>query len=130
MDPRFGRCEGFILFDTEDKSTLYLPNDSQRNLAQGAGIKTAKMIVDEGAEVLITGQLGPNAAQVMGKTGVKIYACSRGTVEEAIQALSQNKLEVLSENTIQSGPGKMGGRGLGGGGRGRRGDTTGPKRNG
>jgi predicted Fe-Mo cluster-binding NifX family protein len=69
--------------------------------------------------VVISGQLGPNAAQRLRKSGIKIYACIGGTVREAIQALQENGLEELAEDDTQPGPGKMGGRGMGGGGQGR-----------
>ena len=77
------------------------------------------MIAKAGAEVLVTGQLGPKAAQVLSKSGIKVYVCSSGTVREAIQALEDNTLEELSGDAIEPGPGKMGGRGMRGGGRGR-----------
>jgi predicted Fe-Mo cluster-binding NifX family protein len=117
MDPRFGRSSGFILFDNQTGNANYLDNSAQRELAQGTGIKTAQMIAEAGTEVLITGQLGPKAARVLSKSGIKIYACTGGTVREAIQALEENRLKELRE--VQPGPGKMGGRGKGGGGGGR-----------
>ena len=119
VDPRFGGSNGFILFDSETEETSYLDNSAQRDLAQGVGVKTAQMIAKAGAEVLVTGQLGPKAAQVLSKSGIKVYVCSSGTVREAIQALGNNRLEELSSDAIQPGPGKMGGRGMRGGGRGR-----------
>jgi predicted Fe-Mo cluster-binding NifX family protein len=117
VNPRFGRSTGFILFDTETGNTSYLDNSDQRELAQGTGIKTAQMIVDAGTDVLITGQLGPKAAKVLSKAGIKMYACTGGTVKEAIRALEEKRLQELSD--VQPGPGKMGGRGMGGGGQGR-----------
>ena len=117
VDPRFGRSTGFILFNTETGNASYLDNSAQRELAQGTGIKTAQMIAEAGTDVLITAQLGPRAAQVLSKSGIKIYACTSGTVKEAIRALEENRLKELTE--VQPGPGKMGGRGMGGGGRGR-----------
>jgi predicted Fe-Mo cluster-binding NifX family protein len=119
VDPRFGRAAGFVLFDTESGSTDYLDNSAQQDSAKGTGVKAAQLIAKAGAEVLITGQLGPNAAQVLRKSGIKIYACASGTVREAIQALQENALAELGADDIQPGPGKMGGRGMGGGGRGR-----------
>lgn len=121
MDPRFGRCEGFVLHDTEGVNTIFLDNNSQRNLSQGTGIKAAQMVTEAGAQVLITGQLGPKAARVLNKAGIKFYACSSGTVQEAIDSLRLNKLEAFGQDIIQPGPGKMGGRGMGGGGEGRKG---------
>jgi predicted Fe-Mo cluster-binding NifX family protein len=124
MDPRFGRCEGFVLHDTEGVNTVFLDNDSQRNLSQGSGIQAAQMIAEAGAQVLITGQLGPKAAQVLSKAGIEIYTSSSGTVQEAIDALKLNKLDAFDQDNIQPGPGKMGGRGMGGGGRGRKGGVS------
>jgi predicted Fe-Mo cluster-binding NifX family protein len=119
VDPRFGRTSGFVLFDTENGSADYLDNSAQSDSTKGTGAKAAQMVAKAGAEVLITGQLGPNAAQVLRKSGIKIYACSSGTVRETIQAFQENALQELGDDDIQPGPGKMGGRGLGGGGRGR-----------
>jgi predicted Fe-Mo cluster-binding NifX family protein len=117
VDPRFGRSAGFILFDSESGNISYLDNSAQRELAQGTGIKTAQMIADAGMDVLITGQLGPKAAKVLNKSGIKMYACTGGNVKEAIRAWEEQRLQELSD--VQPGPGKMGGRGMGGGGRGR-----------
>jgi predicted Fe-Mo cluster-binding NifX family protein len=119
VDPRFGRTAGFVLFDSETASADYLDNSGQQDSTKGTGVKAAQLIAKAGAEVLITGQLGPNAAQVLRKSGIKIYACTSGTVREAVQALQENALEELGADDIQPGPGKMGGRGMGGGGRGR-----------
>jgi predicted Fe-Mo cluster-binding NifX family protein len=117
MDPRFGRSAGFVLFDTDTGNCDYLDNSAQSDPAQGTGIKTAQMIVDAGTGALITGQMGPRAASVLSRSGIKMYTCSSGTVKDAIQALERNALEALSSEAIQPGPGKMGGRGMGGGGR-------------
>lgn len=118
MDPRFGRSAGFVLFDTEAGHTDYLDNSAQRDLTQGTGIKTAQTIVAAGTDVLITGQMGPKAAEVLSRVGIKTYACHSGTVQDAIQALDSNTLQAYRNDAIQPGPGKMGGRGMGGGGRG------------
>lgn len=119
VDPRFGRTIGFVLFDTETGTSTYLDNSAHRDLSQGAGIKTAQMIVKADTEVLITGQIGPKAAQVLSHSGIKSYVCTSGTIQEAIQALGNNALKEISADAVQSGPGKMGGQGKGGGKRGR-----------
>jgi predicted Fe-Mo cluster-binding NifX family protein len=72
VDPRFGRSAGFVQFDSETGNTSYLDNSAQRDLAQGTGVKTAQMTARAGTEVLITGQLGPKAAQVLSKSGIEV----------------------------------------------------------
>ena len=67
VDPRFGRTAGFVLFDSESGSAEYLDNSAQQDSAKGTGVKAAQLIAKAGAEALITGQLGPNAAQFLRK---------------------------------------------------------------
>jgi predicted Fe-Mo cluster-binding NifX family protein len=119
VDPRFGGSSGFVLFDTDTGNADYLDNSTQRHLSQGTGVQKAKMIAEAGAETLITGQLGPKAARVLDldKSGIKIYLCRRGNVRQAIQALEADNLNELSGEATQPGHGKMGGRGMKGGGR-------------
>jgi predicted Fe-Mo cluster-binding NifX family protein len=127
LDPRFGRTTGFILYDSDSGVITYLDNASQGNQSSKPGITSAKMIVDEGADKLITGQMGPNAARVLERADVRSYYCSEGSVQEAIHALEQNQLRELSGKDVRQGPGKMGGRGAGGGrgvGRGRGGGAA------
>jgi predicted Fe-Mo cluster-binding NifX family protein len=116
VDPRFGRSAGFVLFDTDTANSSYLYNSAQRNITQRTGIQTAQMIAKAGTETLIIGQLGPKAAQVLNKSGIKIYAYRNGNVQEAVQAWQENTLKELSGEAVQAGPGKMGGRGMRGGG--------------
>jgi len=119
VDPRFGRAAGFFLYDTDTGNTTYLDNSPHRDLSQSTGIKSTQMIIEAGTDVLITGQMGPKAAQVLNRSKVEIYICTTGTIHEAIQSLEQNRLKQLGKDDVHPGPGKMGGRGIGGGGRGR-----------
>jgi predicted Fe-Mo cluster-binding NifX family protein len=133
VEPRFGRSPGYILFDTDTQDLQYLDNAAQQRLAQGAGIQAAQMVIDAGAEALITGQVGPKAAQVLDQSKIRIYGAAGGTVREAIDALTENRLNPLSaddaapakwagQGTGCGGLGRgpaQGGRGMGGGGRGR-----------
>ena len=109
VDPRFGRSTGFILFDTDTGNADYLDHSSQRALSQAKEIKAAQMIADTGAGVLITGQLGPKSARILKKSGIKIFECTGGTVQEAMQALGHGQLQMLVEDHIRPGPGKRGG---------------------
>ncbi len=116
VEPRFGRGAGFILFDSEAGRTDYLDNSAQAAMNLGTGIKAAQMIADAGVEVLITGQMGPKAAQVLSRAGTKVYMAVGGTVQDVIKALERGDLKEMDANVLQVGPGKMGGRGMGGGG--------------
>lgn len=84
MDERFGRASGFIIFNTETGSHEYLDNKQNLEAAQGAGIQSAKTVMDAGAEVLITGNVGPKAYTALEAGGVEIFLKNGGTVDDAI----------------------------------------------
>lgn len=133
LDPRFGRCAGFVIYDSDSRTSSFLSNSQQQNLPGGAGIQTAKMVANAGADILITGQIGPKAMEALAQTQIQVFSSSAGTVQEAIDAWQRNQLQSISNATGQPGSGMgmgggggkrgrgpdQGGRGMGGGARGR-----------
>lgn len=90
LDPKFGRAHGFMIFDTENSSYTYHPNDENIQLAQGAGIKTGSFIADLGVEVVISGHFGPKAASVLERAGIKMVSGDEGqTVEQLVFSLNK-----------------------------------------
>lgn len=118
LDPRFGRCPYLIIVDTETMKYKSIPNPGV-SAASGAGIRAAQILVDEGVDVLITGNVGPNAYQALAATGIKIVTGAYGRVRDVIDAYLSGKLKV-SEGLVASGIGRGFGMGRGMGfGRGR-----------
>jgi molecular chaperone DnaK (HSP70) len=101
FDSRFGRAEKFIIYDTETKEFTVI--DNQQNLASphGAGVQAAMYIVDSEAKALITGNLGPKAAQIIYSSEIKVYQSSAQTVKEAIKLFEQGKLEELENANVE-----------------------------
>ncbi|NHW44216.1 MAG: dinitrogenase iron-molybdenum cofactor biosynthesis protein, partial [Candidatus Verstraetearchaeota archaeon] len=60
VDPRFGRCPYFIIVDSETMQYEAIPNPAVY-AASGAGVQAVQLIVSKGVEVVITGNVGPNA---------------------------------------------------------------------
>ena len=86
IDPRFGRAQGFILFDTDSHSAEYIGNGENIALAQGAGTQTAQFIADKGVEMVISGNFGPKAASVLQTAGIQMKEADPvWTVKEAIK---------------------------------------------
>jgi predicted Fe-Mo cluster-binding NifX family protein len=125
FEPRFGRVPGFVLYDSDSGEVTHLDNTANMNLDQGAGIKTAQSIAGHGAEVLITGKVGPKAVRALERKNIRIVQGSGSTVREALNRYDAGLLGAASPGagsgqggTTGSGaPG--GGRGMGGGGHGR-----------
>ena len=93
MDPRFGRAAYLIIVDSDTLEFKVLENSENRNLTQGAGIQAGKTIIENGAEVLITGYCGPKAFMVLESAGIKTYSGAQGLVEDVIKAFKAGKLK-------------------------------------
>lgn len=92
VDPRFGRCAGYTVVETEAMEFKFNPNQAQ-NAVGGAGIQAGQFVGSMGVEAVITGNVGPNAARVLSASGVKIYIGASGTVREAVEAFKKGELK-------------------------------------
>jgi predicted Fe-Mo cluster-binding NifX family protein len=91
VDPRFGRAEYFVIVDTETMDFSVIENESVA-AAGGAGISSGKVVIDTGAQAVLTGNCGPNAERTLSAAGVKLYTGATGTVAEAIELSKSGKL--------------------------------------
>ena len=101
VDPRFGRCPYFILYDSETDDFEHFENQS-RNAMGGAGIQAAQFVVDSGASTVLSGAIGPNAFRVLNSAGINIYSGVGGTVRGAIENLKDGKLVLTLKPDVQT----------------------------
>lgn len=112
IDPRFGRCQYFIFVDPETMEFEAFENEGLMAMG-GAGVQAAQLIVQRGATILITGNLGPNAASALSASGIKVYLAPSGTVRDGVESYRLGSLREASGATVPPHFG-MGGRGMGG----------------
>ncbi|MFA5238182.1 MAG: NifB/NifX family molybdenum-iron cluster-binding protein [Phycisphaerae bacterium] len=91
VDPRFGRAACFIIIDTETMDFNVIENENIV-AAGGAGISSAKVVIDAGAEAVLTGNCGPNAERTLTAAGVKLFTGATATVAEAVELFKSGKL--------------------------------------
>lgn len=140
LDPRFGRADYLLIIETDTMEVVQvIDNRASQNAAHGAGINAASMVVDAGAQAVLTGQVGPKAFAVLDAAGVKVISDMSGTVRDAVERFNHGNVSASSgpdvdahsrvvmppSNTRFGGPGQGAGpgaggrcRGAGGGGRG------------
>ncbi|MCD6152146.1 MAG: NifB/NifX family molybdenum-iron cluster-binding protein, partial [Deltaproteobacteria bacterium] len=92
VDSRFGRCQFFIIYDTDSGSFESLANDFQ-GASGGAGTQAAQMVVSKGVNSVLTGNCGPNAFAVLQDAGVQVVTGAAGTVGEAVKNFEQGSLQ-------------------------------------
>lgn len=101
VDPRFGRAACFVVIDTETMDFMVIGN-ANIAAAGGAGINSAKTVVDAGVEAVLTGNCGPNAERTLEAAGVKLYTGVKGTVREAVQLFKDGKLTEAAGPNVQA----------------------------
>ena len=104
VDSRFGRCRYFIIVDTETTHFEALENSSALG-GGGVGISTAQTIAGKGVGVILTGNCGPNAFQVLFEAGIEVITGITGKVQDAIRDYKAGKYQASSQPNV---PGHFG----------------------
>lgn len=118
VESRFGRCPFFVFVDTETMEYESVENE-YKDAMGGAGVQAAQTIANNGAEALITGNVGPNAFKTLESAGIDVYKAS-GPIKEAVGRLKEDELESLNDQTVPGHFGDKSGRGRGQGRKGGR----------
>ena len=111
VDPRFGRCQYFIIADPQTMEFEALENSSAM-ASGGAGISTAQMIASKGVGAVLTGNCGPNAYQVLSAAGIQVITGVSGKINNAIQGYKSGQFQASSQPNVADHFGM--GRGMGG----------------
>ncbi|MDX9831062.1 MAG: NifB/NifX family molybdenum-iron cluster-binding protein [Anaerolineae bacterium] len=110
--PVFGRCPTYILVDTATGEYRALPNPAM-NQGGGAGIQAAQFVVEQGVQAVLTGNLGPNAFDVLQAADIPAYMVSEGTVRQAVEGYKAQRLQPMGGANVaaHAGMGRGAGRG-------------------
>lgn len=112
ISPVFGRCPTYLFVDTETLAFEAVENPAI-SASAGAGIQAAQFIVERGARALLTGNIGPNAANALQAADVPVYQIFEGTARQAVEMFRQGRLNPISGANVPSHRGMRGGRGMG-----------------
>jgi predicted Fe-Mo cluster-binding NifX family protein len=91
-----------------------LPNPAM-NQGGGAGIQAAQFVVGLGAQAVLSGNLGPNAFDVLQAAGVRNYQVPEGTVRQAVEAFKAGRVQPMGGANVAAYAGMGGGAAMGGG---------------
>jgi len=101
LDPRFGRAAYFLIVDDAGKLIKAVKNTGVQAM-RGAGVTAAQIVVNENVDILITGNIGPNASMVLGSSGVKIFLGNPAiSVRDVLKEHQEGKLQE-STGTVHS----------------------------
>lgn len=90
ISPRFARAPYIVVVDIVDKaivSVKAIPN-MFANIPSGAGASFSQWIIESGAKIVITPNVGPHASMILQQAGVRIYRVLPNTrVIDALRSL-------------------------------------------
>jgi predicted Fe-Mo cluster-binding NifX family protein len=113
LDPRFGRTDFFLIIDVDSGKILkVIDNTASQDAAHGAGINAATIVAEAGAEMVLTGHIGPKAFGVLNAAGIKVISDASGTVREAVEHFKQGGFKEVSGPDTDVHQGIAAGQGL------------------
>ena len=101
IDPRFGRCKYFLIIDTDTGNFEAVENSHAQN-SGGAGIQAGQLVVSKGVEVILTGNMGPNAFQVVQSAGIKVITGVSGKISDVFEGYKSGKFEAAKKPSVSS----------------------------
>lgn len=85
ISQHFGKTPYFVLirWDNDKIETFQILESNGKHV--GGQMTPGEFISGSGAEILLCGNLGPKAIQMLQKSGIEVYVGAKGTVLEAVQ---------------------------------------------
>ncbi len=100
VDPRFGRCQYFIIVNTETMHFEVIKNPNISGVG-GVGIQSAQLITNKGVQAVLTGNIGPNAFQTLQAGGIEIITGVEGIVKEVVEKYREGRFKSTLAPTVQ-----------------------------
>ena len=101
VDPRFGRCQYFIIADTETLEFEAIENPNISAMG-GAGIQSAQLVAGKQVKAVVTGNVGPNAFQTLQAGGVEVVTDASGSVKEAVEKYKKGESKPVEGPSVSS----------------------------
>jgi len=101
IDPRFGRCQYFVIYDTDSLRSEFVSNQNKEGMG-GVGIQAGQLMVDKGVEVVLTGNVGPNAYKTLQAGNIEVITGISGKVIYAIDQYKRGELKPTDGPSVDS----------------------------
>lgn len=102
VDPRFGRAPYFLIVDPETLECEAVPNQTNLQAPQGAGIQAAALVARYKPAAVLTGHCGPKAFHTLEAAGIDVIVGVEGSVREAVEQYRQGRLKPAAAPDVHS----------------------------
>ena len=101
VDARFGRCQCFIIVDTDTLAFEAIQNPNIESMG-GAGVQSGQFVAATKVKAVLTGNVGPNAFQTLQSAGIDVITGISGTVKEAVEKYKNGGLKPTQGPSVNS----------------------------
>ena len=99
LDSRFGRCNYFIIINSEETQFEAIKNKAAE-VSEGAGILAAQIMADKKVKNVITGNVGSRAMQALKTAGIEVSIERDIIVKDAIEKFRSGKTRKTDTPTV------------------------------
>ncbi len=99
VSQHLGKTPYFVLINWENDQIGKFQVLESGSKHLGGKITPGEFIAGSGANILLCGNLGQKAVQMLEKDGIEIYVGASGTVIDALQSWAEGKLKLASSDT-------------------------------
>jgi len=92
VEPWFGRAAYFLLVDTDNMIADAIENESAGDPPAIGEINAARLVIDAGAQAVLTGNCGYEVRRMFADAGVKLFQGIPATVKEAVEQFKAGRL--------------------------------------
>lgn len=71
LDSRFGRCAYFVVYDTENHATEFIPNPNKENV-EGAGPASVQLVASRGVKKVVSGEFGAKVKSIFDSLQIQL----------------------------------------------------------
>lgn len=103
VDRSFGRAKWFIVVDSETNTFEAHSNKQNIDAVQGAGIQAGQRVANLGVNVVLTGNIGPNAFRTLSASFIKVFTVGKDieTVQDVLSEWKEGRLQKVNEATTE-----------------------------
>jgi predicted Fe-Mo cluster-binding NifX family protein len=101
VDDHFGHCEAYTVFSIDENKKII--HSETLPSPQGCGCKSniATILQQKGVSVMLAGNMGNGALNVLNSHGIEVYRGCSGDVRQLAEAFLQDKIDDSGEGCQQ-----------------------------
>ncbi|MDF1550793.1 MAG: NifB/NifX family molybdenum-iron cluster-binding protein [Bacteroidales bacterium] len=89
IDPRFGRCAYFVIYDTESKGMEFIPNPN-KEAEEGAGPASVQLVASRNVNKIVSGEFGMKIKSLLDSLKIQMIVLKEPekTIKEVMDLLN------------------------------------------